>query len=83
MFYFKTSQSLLNKKIILLYIRFDNTASIPCNFTILHTYATDIIYIRDILHGNGNITLVHVIREQNMCGDFMAKKRLHARCSAH
>ena len=48
----------------------------------LHTYATDILRIRDALHGNGNTTLVHVIREQNMCADFMAKERSHARYSA-
>ncbi|XP_039688729.1 uncharacterized protein [Medicago truncatula] len=33
----------------------------------LHTYATDILHIRDVLHGNGNTTLMHVLREQNMC----------------
>jgi hypothetical protein len=42
----------------------------------LHTYATDILHIRDVLHGNGNITLVHVLREQNMCADFMAKDHM-------
>jgi len=40
----------------------------------LHTYATDILHIRDVLHENGNTTLVHVLREQNMCADFMAKE---------
>jgi len=38
----------------------------------LHTYATDILHIKDALQGNGNTTLVHVLREQNMCADFMA-----------
>jgi len=49
----------------------------------LHTYTTDIFHIIDVLHGNGNTTLVHVLREQNMWADFMAKKGSHARCSAH
>jgi len=40
----------------------------------LHTYATGILHIRDALHGNGNTTLMHVFREQNMCADFMAKE---------
>jgi len=31
-------------------------------------------FIRDVLHENGNTTLVHVLREQNMCADFMAKE---------
>ena len=49
----------------------------------LHTYATDILHIRDALHGNENTTLVHVLREQHMCADFMAKEGSQARCSAH
>jgi len=49
----------------------------------LHTYATVILHIRDVLHENGNTTLVHVLWEQNMCEDFMAKEGSHARCSAH
>jgi len=49
----------------------------------LHTYSTDILHIKDGLHGNGNTTLVHVLREQNMCANFMAKESSHARCSAH
>jgi len=49
----------------------------------LHTYATDILQIRDVLHENGNTTLVHVLREQNMCADFMTEEGSHARCSAH
>ena len=48
----------------------------------LHTYAIVILHIRDALHGNGNITLVHVLREQNMCADFMAKEGSRPRCSA-
>ena len=52
-----------------------------CDHT-LHTYATDILHIRDVLHENGNTTLAHVLREQNMCADFMAKEGSHARCSA-
>jgi len=40
----------------------------------LHTYASDILHIRDALHGNGNTTLVYDLREQNMCADFIAKK---------
>jgi len=47
----------------------------------LYTYATDIHHIRDDLHGNGNTTLMHALREQNMCADFMAKEGSHARCS--
>lgn len=47
----------------------------------LHTYVTDILHIRDILHGNDNTTLVHVLREQNMCTNFMAKEESHSRCS--
>jgi len=47
----------------------------------LHTYATDFLHIRDALHGNGNTTLVHVLREQNMCADFIAKEGSHTRCS--
>jgi hypothetical protein len=27
--------------------------------------------------------LVHVLREQNMCADFMAKEESHGRCSTH
>jgi len=49
----------------------------------LHIYATVILHIRDVLHENGNTTLVHVLREQNMCADFMAKEGSHARCSTH
>jgi len=49
----------------------------------LHTYATDILHIRDALLGDGNTTLVYVFREQNMCADFMAKEGSHTRCSAH
>jgi len=49
----------------------------------LHAYATDILHIRDDLHGNENTTLMHVLMEQNMCADFMANKRLHARCSVN
>jgi hypothetical protein len=37
-------------------------------------YATHILHIRNVLHGNGNTTLVHVFREQNMCANFMAKE---------
>jgi hypothetical protein len=48
----------------------------------LHTYATDILLIRDVLYVNGNTTMVHVLREQNICADFMAKEGSHARCSA-
>jgi len=40
----------------------------------LHTYASDILHIRDDLHGNGNTTLVHVHMKQNMCAGFMAKE---------
>jgi len=47
----------------------------------LHTYASDIQHIRDVLHGN--TPLVHVLMEQNMCADFMAKEESHARCSVH
>jgi hypothetical protein len=50
---------------------------------ILHIYATDILRIRDVLHENGNTTVVHVFREQNMCADFMANEGSHAKCSAH
>jgi len=49
----------------------------------LHTYASDILHIIDALHGNGNTTLVHVLREQNMRAGFMVKEGSHARCSAH
>jgi hypothetical protein len=49
----------------------------------LHTYATDILHVRDVLHEIGNTTLVHVLREQNMCADFMAREGSHGRCSAH
>jgi hypothetical protein len=45
----------------------------------LHTYATDILHIRDVLHGNSNTTLVHVLREQNMCAYFMAKEGSHTK----
>ncbi|KEH22036.1 FBD protein [Medicago truncatula] len=37
----------------------------------------------DALHGNGNTTLVHVLREQNMCANFIVKEGSHAKCSAH
>jgi len=49
----------------------------------LDTYVTDILHIRDILHENDNTTLVHVLREQNMCANFMTKKKSHSRCSTH
>ena len=49
----------------------------------LNTYATDIIHIRDVLHENGNTILMHVLREQNMCADFMAKEGSQTRCSVH
>jgi len=49
----------------------------------LHTYPTGILHIRDVLHENDNTTLVHVLKEQNMCADFMAKKGSHVRCSTH
>ena len=49
----------------------------------LHTYAIDILHIKDALQENGNTTLVHVLREQNMCADFMAKEGSHARCYAY
>jgi len=40
----------------------------------LHTYATDIFHIRDVLHGNGNTTTVHILKEQNMCANYVAKE---------
>ena len=40
----------------------------------LHTYTTDIHHIRDAFHDNRNTTLVHILREQNMCADFMVKE---------
>jgi len=43
----------------------------------LHTYATNILHIKDALYRNGNTTLMHVLREQNMCADFMAKEESH------
>ena len=46
----------------------------------LHAYATDILHD---LYRNENTTLMHVLREENMCADFMAKEGSHARCSAH
>jgi len=49
----------------------------------LHTYATHILHIRDLLHGNRNTALVHVFREQNTCADFMAKEGSHAMYSTH
>jgi len=48
----------------------------------LYTYATNILHIRDILHGNDNTTMVHVLREQNLCANFMAKEGSYSRCSA-
>ena len=33
----------------------------------LHTYAIDILHTRDALYETDNTTLVHVLREQNMC----------------
>jgi len=53
-----------------------------CDYT-LHAYAYDIPHIKDVLHGNGNTTLVHVLRKQNMCANFMAKEGSHARCSTY
>ena len=53
-----------------------------CDHT-LHIYATNILHIRDALHRNGNTILAHVLWEQNMCADFMAKEGSHAKCSAH
>jgi len=55
---------------------------VGCDHT-LHTYATVIFHIRDALHENGIRTLVHVLREQNTCADFMTKEGSHARCSGH
>jgi len=49
----------------------------------LHAYVTDILHIIDVLHGNGNATSVHVLREQDMCVDFMVKEGSHAKCFAH
>jgi hypothetical protein len=49
----------------------------------LHTYAIDILHIRDDLHENGNTTLMHVIKEQNMCANFMVKEGSHSKCSSH
>jgi len=52
----------------------------------LHTYVIDILRIRDfflkeiqlrirdVIHGNGNKTLVHVLMEHNMCAYFMTKE---------
>ncbi|KEH40380.1 hypothetical protein MTR_1g028090 [Medicago truncatula] len=47
----------------------------------LHIYTTDILHIRDVLHGNGNTRLAHVLREQNSYVDFTTKEGSHARCS--
>ena len=49
----------------------------------LHAYAIDILHIKDALHENVYTTLVHVLRKQSMCADFMVKKGSHARCSAY
>lgn len=51
---------------------------IVCRDHTLHTYATNILHIRDYLHRNGN-TMVHVLREQNMCAYFMANEGSHAK----
>jgi len=48
-----------------------------------HTYAPNILHLRDVLHKNGNTTLVHVLREQNMCANFMAKQESYSRCYVH
>jgi len=50
---------------------------------ILDTYAIDILHIRDILHGNDNTILVHILKEQNMCAYFMPKKGSHSRWSTN
>ena len=51
---------------------------IDCRDHTLHTYATNILYIRNALYENGNTTFVHVLKKQNMCADFIAKEESHA-----
>jgi len=49
-----------------------------CDHT-LHTCSTDIVHMRDAFQGNDDATLVHILREQNMCADFMVKEGSDAR----
>ena len=46
----------------------------------LHVYAYVLLEISDPLH-HGTINLVHIIREQNIYADFMAKKSDHSASS--
>jgi len=48
----------------------------------LHVYASLLLEISDALH-NGTINLVHILREQNINIDFMAKEASYSACSAH
>jgi len=50
---------------------------VDCNHT-LHTYATTILYIKDVLHENDNTTLPNVLREHNK-----DKVGSNSRCSTH
>jgi hypothetical protein len=51
----------------------------------LYIYSTDILLhiIIDGLHEIGSIALVHVLSEQNIRANFMAKEGSHSRCSVY
>jgi len=44
----------------------------------LHVHASTILQISETLRQEENYTLVHILREQNMCADFMAKEGSHS-----
>jgi len=48
----------------------------------LHVYAYVVLEISDALH-HGIVNLVHILREHNICADFMAKEASYSACSAH
>jgi len=43
----------------------------------LHVYVHVLLEISEALH-HGTINLVHIVREQNICVDFMAKESVHS-----
>ena len=48
----------------------------------LHVYAFVLLKISDALH-HGTVNLVHILREQNICADFMVKEASYSACSTH
>jgi len=46
----------------------------------LHEYASVLLEILDALH-HETVNLVHILREHNICADFMAKEASYSACS--